>query len=60
MSGNVWIWGGGAVIVLAVLFALDGLRQRQRRAREKRMTPEEREIARREAKASQSVFRRGR
>lgn len=60
MSGNIWIWGGGVVVVLAVLFTLDALRQKQRREREKHMTPEEREIARREAKASFSVFRRGR
>lgn len=60
MSGQFWMWAavGGVVLVLALLFLLDAVRQKQRRERQKHMTPEEREIARREAKVFQGVFRR--
>lgn len=59
MSEGSLFWIAAAVFVVGVLGLLDGLKRRRVAEGLARMTPEEREIAKREAKASQSVFRRG-
>lgn len=52
--------GGLVLIALVVIGLLDGLKRRRTAERLARMTPEEQEIAKREAKVFSSSVRRGR
>lgn len=60
MSFNSYLWIAAGLLIVVVIGLLDGIKRRRTAERLARMTPEEREIAQREAKVFRSVLRRGR